>query len=188
MRHSGVRRGGLSLEMVPGGRWGAVLERGRRHFKPAAPRPPLCALGWRPSAARCTPDTASSRARPACARRRAATTKCHEMPVTNDASRTYNFDANSSLASSWCPHRPLFTLSTRLARLALTVPAPGSVSPSRALNTYRTVSGDVSCPARPSAQELRELASRRAYTLTRLALPLVGCGGLPSSGNKQLPS
>ena len=49
-------------------------------------------------------------------------------------------------------------------------------------------SDEVSCPARPSAQELRELASRRAYTLTRLALPLVGCGGLLSSGNKQLPS
>ena len=39
-------------------------------------------------------------------------------------------------------------------------------------------SPDVSCPARPSAQELRELSSRRAYTLTRLALTLVGCGGL----------
>ena len=37
---------------------------------------------------------------------------------------------------------------------------------------------DVSCPARPSAQELRELSSRRACTLTRLALTLVGCGGL----------
>ena len=37
---------------------------------------------------------------------------------------------------------------------------------------------DVSCPARLSAQELRELSSRRAYTLTRLALALVGCGGL----------
>ena len=54
-------------------------------------------------------------------------------------------------------------------------------------------SGDVSCPARPSAQELRELASRelasrRAYTPTRLALPLVlGAGGY-SSGDKQIPS
>ena len=38
-------------------------------------------------------------------------------------------------------------------------------------------SEDVSCPARPSAQELRELVSTRAYTLTRVALPLVGCGG-----------
>ena len=37
---------------------------------------------------------------------------------------------------------------------------------------------DVSCPARPSAQELRESSTGRAYTLTRLALTLVGCGGL----------
>ena len=34
-----------------------------------------------------------------------------------------------------------------------------------------------SYPARPSAQELRELLSTRAYTLTRVALALVGCGG-----------
>ena len=39
---------------------------------------------------------------------------------------------------------------------------------------------DVSCPARPSAQELRELSSRRAYTLTRLALAL----GLGAEGHK----
>ena len=36
----------------------------------------------------------------------------------------------------------------------------------------------MSYPARPLAQELWELSSRRAYTLTRLALALVGCGGL----------
>ena len=36
---------------------------------------------------------------------------------------------------------------------------------------------DVSCPAWPSAQVLSELLSRRAYTLTRLALALDGCGG-----------
>ena len=37
---------------------------------------------------------------------------------------------------------------------------------------------DVSCPARPSAQELREWLSRRAYTHTRLALTVVGRGRL----------
>ena len=48
---------------------------------------------------------------------------------------------------------------------------------------------DVRCPARPSAQELWELSSRRAYTLTpALTLALVGCGGLDSSGDIQLPS
>ena len=47
---------------------------------------------------------------------------------------------------------------------------------------------DVSCPARPSAQELRELSSRRACTLTRLALTVVGCGGPLESGDRQLPS
>ena len=42
----------------------------------------------------------------------------------------------------------------------------------------RTALEDVSCPAWPSAQVLSELLSRRAYTLTRLALALDGCGGL----------
>jgi hypothetical protein len=45
---------------------------------------------------------------------------------------------------------------------------------------------DVSRPARPLAQELWELSSRRAYTLTRLALALdlwLGAEGYSSGDN-----
>ena len=41
------------------------------------------------------------------------------------------------------------------------------------------------CPARPSAQELWEWLSRRAYTQARLALTVVGCGGLLEWRDKQ---
>ena len=40
-RGLGLRRPALSLQRSQGGEWGAVLRKGRRHFKPAAAQPQL---------------------------------------------------------------------------------------------------------------------------------------------------